>query len=148
MPEKEPTAEKEVSWHIRDHWLFDADDEPSAGPDGPDKKDRVLVDEFHPKYAVLGSQNISSLTALLRYLLKGMSLYQEDDHQRLTTDPTIYTPSSDGHLFGFLPYRTGIAPVFLRNAIIVGPCPHVPQTPSQATAVQQHQHNCTPQFHS
>jgi enhancer of polycomb-like protein len=97
MPEKEPTAEKEVSWRIRDRWLFDADDEPSAGPDGPDEKDRVLVDEFHPKYAVLGSQNLSSLTALLRYLLKGMSLYQEDDHQWLTTDPTIYTPSSDGH---------------------------------------------------
>ena len=68
-----------------------------------------------------------------------MSLYQEDDHQRLTTDPTIYTPSSDGRLFGFLPYRTGIAPAFRRDAIIVGPRPHVPQTPSQATAAQQHQ---------
>jgi enhancer of polycomb-like protein len=139
MPEEESTAEKEVSWRIRDRWLFDADDEPSIGPDGPDEKDRVLVDEFHPKYALLGSQGLPSLTALLRYLLKGMSLYQEDDHQRLTTDPTIYTPSSDGRLFGFLPYRTGIAPAFRRDAIIVGPRPHVPQTPSQATAAQQHQ---------
>jgi enhancer of polycomb-like protein len=68
-----------------------------------------------------------------------MSLYQEDDHQRLTTDPTIYTPSSDGRLLGFLPYRTGIAPAFRRNAIIVGPWPLVPQTPSQAVAMQQHQ---------
>ena len=68
-----------------------------------------------------------------------MSLYQEDDHQRLTTDPTIYTPSSDGRLFGFLPYRTGIAPAFRRDAIIVGPRPHVPQAPAQATAAQQHQ---------
>jgi enhancer of polycomb-like protein len=139
MPEEESTAEKEVSWRIRDRWLFDADDEPSIGPDGSDEKDRVLVDEFHPKYALLGSQGLPSLTALLRYLLKGMSLYQEDDHQRLTTDPTIYTPSSDGRLFGFLPYRTGIAPAFRRDAIIVGPRPHVPQTPSQATAAQQHQ---------
>ncbi|KAF8489872.1 hypothetical protein F5888DRAFT_1808461 [Russula emetica] len=106
MPEEESTAEKEVSWHIRDHWLFDADDEPSVGPDGPDEKDRVLGDEFHPKY-----------------LLKGMSLYQEDDHQRLTTDPTIYTPSSDGRPFGFLPYRTGIAPAFCRDAIITSPAP-------------------------
>ncbi|KAI0280469.1 hypothetical protein BGY98DRAFT_1095464 [Russula aff. rugulosa BPL654] len=71
MPEEESTAEKEVSWRIRDRWLFDADDEPSVGPDGPDEKDRVLVDEFHPKYALLGSQDLSSLTALLRYLLKG-----------------------------------------------------------------------------
>ena len=138
IPEEEATAEKEVSWRIRDRWLFDVDDEPSVGPDGPDEKDRVLVDEFHPKYALLDRQYLSSLTALLRYLLKGMSLYQEDDHQRLTTDPTIYTPSSDGRLFGFLPYRTGIAPAFRRDAIIVGPRPHVSQTP-QTTAAQQHQ---------
>jgi len=68
-----------------------------------------------------------------------MSLYQEDDHQRLTTDPTIYTPSSDGRLLGFLPYRTGITPAFRRDAIIVGPRPLVPQTSSQAAAMQQHQ---------
>jgi enhancer of polycomb-like protein len=67
-----------------------------------------------------------------------MSLYQEDDQQQLTTDPTIYTPSSDGRLFGFLPYRTGIAPAFRRDAIIVGPRPHVSQMPSRAMAAQQH----------
>ena len=44
MPEKESTVEKEVSWRIRNRWLFDEDDEPSVGPDGPDEKDRVLVD--------------------------------------------------------------------------------------------------------
>jgi enhancer of polycomb-like protein len=144
MVEEESTAKKEVSWRICDHWLFDADDEPSVGPNGPDEKDRVLVDEFHPKYAHLGGEDFSLLTALLRYLLKGMSLYQEDDHQWLTTDPTIYTPSSDGHLFGFLPYRMGIAPVFRHNAIIVGPCPHGTQTP-QATAAQQHQQQLSEQ---
>ena len=68
-----------------------------------------------------------------------MSLYQEDNHQRLTTDPMIYTPSSDGRLLGFLLYRTGIAPTFRRDAIIVGLRPLVPQTPSQAAAMQQHQ---------
>ena len=51
MPDNELNAEKETSWRIRDRWLFDADDEPSVGPDGPDEKDRVLVDEFHPRYA-------------------------------------------------------------------------------------------------
>ncbi|KAN0134191.1 hypothetical protein V8E53_007963 [Lactarius tabidus] len=68
-----------------------------------------------------------------------MSLYQEDDHQPLTTDPTIYTPSLDGRLLGFLPYWKGITPAFRRNAIIVGPRPLVPQTPSQAAVMQQHQ---------
>lgn len=127
--DEQRASDREVSWRIRDRWQFDADDEPSVGHDGPDEKDRTLVDEFHPKY-----------------LLKGMSLYQEDDHQRLTTDPTIYTPSSDGRLLqGFLPYRTGIAPAFRRDAIIVAPRPLVPQTPSQAAAMQQHQQHMAQQ---
>ena len=67
------------------------------------------------------------LTALLRYL-KGVSLYHEVDHLQLTTDPTIYTPSSDGRLFEFLHYQVGITPVFRDDAIIIGPCLH----PSQA----------------
>jgi len=71
---------------------------------------------------------MASLIALPRYLLKGMSLYQEDDHERLTADPTIYTPSFDGRLLGFLPYWTGIAPAFRRDAIIVGPRPLDPLT--------------------
>ena len=75
-----------------------------------------------------------------------MSLYQEDGHQRLTTDPAIYTPSSDGHLFGLLLYRTGIAPAFRCNAIIVGPLLHVPQTPAQATVAQQHQQKMAQQL--
>ena len=41
-PEEAPTTEKEVSWHIRDRWLFDADNELSVGPNVPGEKDRVL----------------------------------------------------------------------------------------------------------
>ena len=55
MASEESNADKEMSWRIRDRWLFDADDEPSVGPDGPDEKDRVLVDEFHPKYVLFYS---------------------------------------------------------------------------------------------
>ncbi|KAH8981202.1 hypothetical protein EDB86DRAFT_3087255 [Lactarius hatsudake] len=47
----------------------------------PTKKDRALVDDF-----AQGD------------LLKGMSIYQEDSHQRLTTDLPIYTLSPDGRL--------------------------------------------------
>ncbi|KAH9013112.1 hypothetical protein EDB85DRAFT_2158440 [Lactarius pseudohatsudake] len=61
--EEQCATDREVSWPIRDRWLFDADNEPSVGNDGPDEKDRALLNEFHPTY-----------------LLKGMSLYQEDDH--------------------------------------------------------------------
>ena len=51
--------------------------------------------------------------ALLRYLLKGMSLYQEDNHQQLTTNPMIYTPSSDGSSPGVLLDQMDIAPTFI-----------------------------------
>jgi enhancer of polycomb-like protein len=71
MADNELNAEKEASWRIRDRWLFDADDEPSVGPDGPDEKDRVLVDEFHPRYAFLDNQDHPSLTALLDICLRG-----------------------------------------------------------------------------
>ena len=55
MPEEVSTAEKEVSWRIRDHWLFDADDEPSVGPDGLEEKDRVLVDEFPDMHSLVAN---------------------------------------------------------------------------------------------
>jgi hypothetical protein len=51
----------------------------------------------------------------------------------------VYTPSPDGCLLGYLPYRTGITPTFRRDAIIVGPRPLVPQTLSQAAEMQLHQ---------
>ena len=47
--DEQRTSDREVSWRIRDRKLFDADDEPSVGHDGPNEKDRLLVDEFHPK---------------------------------------------------------------------------------------------------
>ncbi|KAF8502209.1 hypothetical protein F5888DRAFT_1800693 [Russula emetica] len=62
----------------------------------------------------------------------------KDDHQRLTTDPTIYTPSSDGHMFGSLPYRTGIAPTFHRDAIILA------QQQQQQSALEMPQTTRTP----
>ena len=159
MPEEESTAKKEVLWCIHNRWSFDVDDGPSIGPDGPDEKDRVLMDEFHPKYVLLDHQYLSLLTALLIYLLKGMSLYQEMFHQRLTTNPTIYTLSSDGCLFGFLPYRTGIVSTFYHDAMIVGPpcltdtfSDHLsaatPTTAGSATAATERSWNATDNWYT
>ena len=64
--------------------------------------------------------------ASLRYLLKGMPLYQEDDHQRLITDPMIYTPSSDGRLLGVLPYQMDIAPPFVATPLVFISCIYNP----------------------
>jgi len=43
--ENKSTAEN-VSWCVRNRWLFNADHELSVG------KDRVLVDGFHPNYTL------------------------------------------------------------------------------------------------
>ena len=42
--------EKGRKRRMRERWRFDADDVPAIGPDGPDEKDRVLVDDYDPKY--------------------------------------------------------------------------------------------------
>lgn len=47
--EEQCATNREASWQIHDRWLFDADNKPSVGHDGPDEKDNTLVDEFHPK---------------------------------------------------------------------------------------------------
>ena len=116
----------EVSWQIHDRWLFDADNEPSVEHDGPDEGTCGQV----PSQVCLSYLDCMTLLIFsLRYLLKGMLLYQEDVHQQLTTNPTVYTPSSDGQLLGFLPYQTGITPAFHCNAITVGPYPLILSSP-------------------
>jgi hypothetical protein len=50
--EQQHVTDKEVSRRIRDRWLSDTNDEPSVGHDSLDEKDRVLVDNFHPKYVL------------------------------------------------------------------------------------------------
>ncbi|KAI0057206.1 hypothetical protein BV25DRAFT_1812676 [Artomyces pyxidatus] len=106
---------QEVSWRIRERWKFDDDDDPPVGPDGPDEQDRVLVDEFD-----------------LKYLRRSMSFYNEEDHLRLATDPTLYVPTADGRHNAIVPYRLGLYPS-MRAAASAGNRP----TPAQAAALQQ-----------
>ncbi|THH11138.1 hypothetical protein EW146_g8143 [Bondarzewia mesenterica] len=81
---------QEILWRIRDRWKFDSDDEPPVGPEGADEQDRVLVDEFD-----------------VGRLKKSMTFYHGDDHNRLSTDSTIYVPLPDGRVQPVLPFRLG-----------------------------------------
>ena len=47
--EDDDFEEKERKRRLRERWRFDADDVPAVGPEGPDEKDRVLVDDYAPK---------------------------------------------------------------------------------------------------
>ncbi|KZT72208.1 hypothetical protein DAEQUDRAFT_705986 [Daedalea quercina L-15889] len=71
--------ERERRRRLRERWKFDADDVPAVGPDGPEEKDRVLVDDYDPKY-----------------LVHHMALLSEQDMAGIMTDSTITYMSSDG----------------------------------------------------
>ncbi|KAH9008340.1 hypothetical protein EDB83DRAFT_2531843 [Lactarius deliciosus] len=104
---------------VRDYGI--RDNEPSVGNDGPDEKDRALLNEFHPTY-----------------LLKGMSL-KKTIIQQLTTDPTIYTPSSDGRLLGFCLIGPASPPRFVATPSLLFRVPLSLRPPSRAAAMHHHQ---------
>ncbi|KAJ7623472.1 enhancer of polycomb-like-domain-containing protein [Roridomyces roridus] len=80
-----PPADEDVDMdeddtaRLRERWRFDVDDYPAVGPEGADEQDRILVDEYDPKY--------------LRHT---MSLLSENDHQGLMTDSTLHFQPMDG----------------------------------------------------
>ncbi|KAH9010915.1 hypothetical protein EDB85DRAFT_2281909, partial [Lactarius pseudohatsudake] len=78
----------------------------------------------------------SKTSSIQRISASKKRFYGEDDHQRLTTDPTIYTSSSDVRLSGVLPDRTGIAPPRFVATPSSSIPPPVSQTSSQAAALK------------
>ncbi|KAJ7035651.1 enhancer of polycomb-like-domain-containing protein [Mycena alexandri] len=78
-PPSDDEMDVEDTNRLKERWRFDSDDGPAVGPDGPDEQDRVLTDEYDPKY-----------------LRHSMCLLSENDHQSLTTDTTLHFPPSDG----------------------------------------------------
>ncbi|KAI0315040.1 enhancer of polycomb-like-domain-containing protein [Amylostereum chailletii] len=81
--------EQEHDWRLRDRWMFDEDDPPPVGPDGPDEQDRVLVDERDPKY-----------------LRKLMGLLSQRDILTARTDPVLRWSSADGRQYAANPMIT------------------------------------------
>lgn len=43
---------RERARRLFERWKFDDDDNPAIGLEGPDEKDRILLDEFQPRYAL------------------------------------------------------------------------------------------------
>ncbi|KAG6876575.1 hypothetical protein C0992_012371 [Termitomyces sp. T32_za158] len=73
-------------------WRFDTDDEPATSPDGSDEQNRVLVDDYSP-----------------RYMSQMMTFFDEGDHQNMVTDPSI-PAVMDGHQRMVVPFRLGMNP--------------------------------------
>ncbi|KAG1815349.1 enhancer of polycomb-like-domain-containing protein [Suillus variegatus] len=89
-----PDDDEEMSSRLRERWKFDQDDEPTVGPEGTDEQDRILIDDYDPKY-----------------LRQMMTLLSDQDHQALTTDNTIVV-TVDGRQHTVSPYRLGVQPQY------------------------------------
>ncbi|KAG1758564.1 enhancer of polycomb-like-domain-containing protein [Suillus occidentalis] len=89
-----PEDDEEMSARLRERWRFDQDDEPTVGPEGADEQDRILIDDYDPKY-----------------LRQMMTLLSDQDHQALTTDNTIVV-TVDGRQHSVSPYRLGVQPQY------------------------------------
>lgn len=94
-------------WRLSERWKFDDDDGPAVGPDGSEEQDRVLVDDYEPKY--------------LRHFV---TLLQDQDHQVLSTDPSISVMGPDGRMQSVLPYRLGMYPPMMRRDAQLGQRPN------------------------
>jgi enhancer of polycomb-like protein len=89
-----PDDDEEMSARLRERWRFDQDDEPTVGPEGVDEQDRILIDDYDPKY-----------------LRQMMTLLSDQDHQALTTDNTLVV-TVDGRQHTVSPYRLGVQPQY------------------------------------
>ncbi|OCH93358.1 hypothetical protein OBBRIDRAFT_328810 [Obba rivulosa] len=78
---------------LEERWRYDDDDSPPTGPDGPDEKDRTLIDDYDPKY-----------------LVRQASLLSEQDYQSLMTDPTLIVTGDHGQKQAIVPFRLGLPP--------------------------------------
>jgi enhancer of polycomb-like protein len=90
------SEEDETAAHLRERWRFDQDDEPTIGPEDVDEQDRILINDYDPKY--------------LHHM---MTLLSDQDHQALSTD-NIPVISMDGRQHTVSPYRLGAQPQYVR----------------------------------
>ena len=88
----------EDTWRVRERWRFDEDDDPIVAPEGIDEQDRVLIDDFSPKY-----------------LCHMMTLLTEADQQHINNDATLVLVSTEGRQHSVLPFRTGTQQPFIRR---------------------------------
>ncbi|TFK47739.1 hypothetical protein OE88DRAFT_737780 [Heliocybe sulcata] len=97
--EVDEAEEQERALRIAERWKYDADDDiPVIGPDGAEESDRVLVDDYDPKY-----------------LRQAMTLLSDQDFQALSNDPTLTIVNADGRSQSVVPFKLGLSPALRRD---------------------------------
>ncbi|KAF5320088.1 hypothetical protein D9611_010314 [Ephemerocybe angulata] len=100
---------------LEERWRFDADDAPP--PPTAEEDNRVLVDEYDPKY-----------------LRHSMTLLQDQDHYNLSVDPALILPTQDGRQQTVIPYRLGMPPMVRQPPQMRPPPPHILAAQAAAAA--------------
>ena len=85
--------DEEMARRLEERWRFDQDDDPAVAPEGAEEQDRMLVDDYDPRY--------------LRHM---MTLLTEQDQQLINNDATIYV-MQDGRPHAVTPFRISAMPV-------------------------------------
>ena len=70
--------DEEIARRLQERWRFDQDDGPAVAPEDAEEQDRMLVDDYGPRY--------------LRHM---MTLLTEQDQQLINNDATIYVLQDD-----------------------------------------------------
>ncbi|KAG6862228.1 hypothetical protein C0995_002159 [Termitomyces sp. Mi166 len=89
---EETVEDDEQLKRMHERWRFDADDVPAVGPLGPDEINRVLVDDYSP-----------------RFLRHSMTFLLDPDQQNLINDPAIPV-ISNGRQQLVVPFKLGLPP--------------------------------------
>jgi len=85
--------DEERAWRLVERWKFNENDSLSAGPDGLDEQDCVLLDDYEP-----------------RFLRHSITLLHEQDQHNFMTDNTLSVTGPDGRMQTIIPYRQQAMP--------------------------------------
>lgn len=96
--DEDDDMDEERAQRLAERWKFDADDGPIVGPNGTEEQDRVLVDDFDPKF--------------LRHT---MSLLHPQDTENLVTDNSLTVVNGEGRMQTIIPYRLGMVQPGIRR---------------------------------
>lgn len=98
---------------LAEQWRWDADVPRPNLENGVDEDDRMLLDDYQPRYVSSTSPYTCAYTSI-RYLQHAMRFLQEQDAQYLSTDSRLFLPDGHGNINVAFPFRP--SPVQVRAA--------------------------------
>ncbi|CCM00001.1 uncharacterized protein FIBRA_02026 [Fibroporia radiculosa] len=93
---------RERARRLFERWKFDNDDGPAFGSEGPDERDRILLDDSQP-----------------RYLVHSVTLLNDQDYESFSPDTSITVTLNDGRPHTHIPFK--LSPLTPSRRDVVAP---------------------------